>query len=273
MEQKSIEIVKENVLHEFLKFTGNANKLTPEETMYFISLAQTFNLNPLKREIHISVYGEGQFRQLSIVTGYEVYIKRAERTGKLDGWDVVTNGHGDDLTATITIHRKDRSRPFSHTVHYSEYVQKKKDGTVNKFWKEKPITMLKKVAISQGFRLCFCDELDGMPYTSDEMPIEEKEINSVSINQSTITQPKPELTKIEIDSGQKFLDTLKKSLLEATEEMDEKRIIEKSLPKWVELFDQKKISDEIYRNGNDRIAAALKYIESHKKPESVAENS
>jgi hypothetical protein len=30
--------------------------------------------------------------------------------------------------------------------------------------------MTKKVAISQAFRLCFSDELGGMPYTSDELP-------------------------------------------------------------------------------------------------------
>ncbi|MDR1325280.1 MAG: hypothetical protein LBK00_04505 [Treponema sp.] len=29
--------------------------------------------------------------------------------------------------------------------------------------------MLKKVAIGQGFRLCFSNELGGMPYTSDEL--------------------------------------------------------------------------------------------------------
>ena len=29
--------------------------------------------------------------------------------------------------------------------------------------------MIKKVAIAQGFRLCFSDELGGMPYTADEI--------------------------------------------------------------------------------------------------------
>ena len=36
-------------------------------------------------------------------------------------------------------------------------------------WKEKPITMIKKVAIAQGFRLCFPEELGGLPYTAEEI--------------------------------------------------------------------------------------------------------
>lgn len=37
--------------------------------------------------------------------------------------------------------------------------------------------MIKKVAIAQGFRLCFSDELGGMPYTADEINSEIEMIN------------------------------------------------------------------------------------------------
>lgn len=33
--------------------------------------------------------------------------------------------------------------------------------------------MIKKVAMAQGFRLCFSDELGGIPYTKEEMPEQE----------------------------------------------------------------------------------------------------
>jgi len=49
---------------------------------------------------------------------------------------------------------------------------KTKTGAVTKFW-EKANFMTKKVCISQAFRLCFSDELGGMPYTIDEMQPEE----------------------------------------------------------------------------------------------------
>jgi len=55
-------------------------------------------------------------------------------------------------------------------VYYNEYVQRTKEGRPTKFWADKPYTMIKKVAMAQGFRLCFSDELGGMPYTADELP-------------------------------------------------------------------------------------------------------
>jgi len=251
IQPKQVELVSDSILVDFLKFTGNAGKLTEQETKHFISLAKAFNLNPLKREIHISVYGEGQNRQLSIVTGYEVYIKRAERTGLLDGWDVTTEGAGENLLAVITIYRKDRSRPFTHEVHYSEYVQRKKDGSINKFWKEKPVTMLKKVAISQGFRLCFCDDLDGMPYTSDEMPqIEEREVNSVAGEPAAVI---PEQTE-EIDH--KKLNDLALRIKPMLENIEFEKL-EKLLVNWKKGFDEQKINEATYLKGKDTLDIVL----------------
>lgn len=156
---------KELISH--LDALGLTTKLSEGEKTTFLSIAKAFNLNPFKREIHISKYGEN----LSIITGYEVYIKRAERTGQLDGWNATTSGSvaTGDLKAIVTIYRKDRQHPFVWEALYEECVQKTRDGKVTKFW-EKAAFMTKKVAISQGFRLCFSDELAGMPYTADELP-------------------------------------------------------------------------------------------------------
>lgn len=148
-----------------LENLGLLKDLSVGEKNSYLQIAKAFNLNPFKREIHVSKYNG----QMSIITGYEVYIKRAERTGQLDGWSVVTEGEVPNLKAIVTIHRKDRQHPFVWEALYSEYVQKTREGAVTKFW-QKAHTMIKKVAISQGFRLCFSDELGGMPYTSDEMP-------------------------------------------------------------------------------------------------------
>jgi len=169
------EQVNDKVLIEYLDVMGLAPKLEEKEKLQFLSIAKTFGLNPFKREIFCAVYGEGQYKQFSIITGYEVYIKRAERSGNLDGWSATTSGSvaTGDLKATVTIYRKDRQHPFVWEAFYNECVQKTKAGVVTKFW-EKANFMTKKVAISQGFRLCFSDELGGMPYTSDEMPSQEE---------------------------------------------------------------------------------------------------
>ena len=156
-------------LTDYLNIAGVATKLSEKERMNFIEIAQAYCLNPFKREIYCVSYGYGDSKTTSIITGYEVYIKRAERTGKLDGWDLTIEGKMPDLKAIVTIYRNDWSRPFKHEVYFEEVVQRKKDGSINAMWAKMPKFMLRKVAIAQGFRLCFPDELGGMPYTADEI--------------------------------------------------------------------------------------------------------
>lgn len=171
---------------------GLTKDLTVGEKNSYLQIAKAFNLNPFKREIHVSKYNG----QMSIITGYETYIKRAERTGLLDGWSVVTTGsvEKNDLKAILTIYRKDRSHPFVWEAEYKEFVQviydkDTKERRPTKFW-QKGSMMIKKVAISQGFRLCFSDELGGMPYTADEMPDPKTE----DISHEVVSQP--ELVKV-----------------------------------------------------------------------------
>lgn len=192
---KTLTVVEQNAavsrekLLEFLKIAGVAPKLTEQEKVQFVEIAQAYHLNPFKREIYCNTYGEGQYRTTSIITGYEVYIKRAERTGQLNGWHVEVSGNVQDgsLKAVITIYRKDWDRPFTHEVYYEEVCQRKKDGKLNAIWGKMPRFMTKKVAIAQGFRLCFSDELGGMPYTADELPQEEKTAQDTASKPQAVT--------------------------------------------------------------------------------------
>jgi phage recombination protein Bet len=179
-----LAVVNDKQLIGYLDNLGLASKLSEKEKSTYLEIAKAFGLNPFKREIHVSKYGEN----LSIITGYEVYIKRAERSGQLDGWEATTSGSvaSGDLKATVTIWRKDRSKPFVWEAYYDECVQTtdewvdgKKTGNKRptSFW-QKARFMTKKVAISQAFRLCFSDELGGMPYTADEMPQQEETIDT-----------------------------------------------------------------------------------------------
>lgn len=179
---KEIEIANNNTsvpiekIRSYLEAMNLASNLTKAEANQFIEIASAYGLNPFKREIYASKYGSN----FSIIVGFETYLKRAERSGKLAGWSVETSGNIDwnnimnsGLCATITIYRKDWNYPFIHSVYFCEYVQRKSDGTPNKFWREKPYTMIKKVAMAQGFRLCFSDENGGLPYTSEEISNEQ----------------------------------------------------------------------------------------------------
>jgi phage recombination protein Bet len=138
----------------------------------FIRVAVEFQLNPYKREIYCFAYGTGEYQEFTIIVGYEVYIKRAERTKKLDGWKAWIEDEGENLKAKLEIYRKDWQHPFTHEVYWKEAVQKKRDGTTRSFWMRMPKFQLKKVAISQGFRLCFPDELGGLPYEGAEVGVE-----------------------------------------------------------------------------------------------------
>jgi len=196
-EQQKTEIIQPvtmETITEYLDSTGLTKQLLPKEKSMFVNMAQMYGLNPFKREIYCNVYGSGDYRQCSIVTGYEVYLKRAERTGKMNGWECEAKGSGDSLEATVTIYRKDWEHPFKHTVYYKECVQKNKSGNPNAIWAKMPSFMTKKVAMAQAFRLCFPDEFGGMPYTNDEIGNEDETEKIKSANSETKTTNQETIT-------------------------------------------------------------------------------
>lgn len=179
IEKEEKEVME--VANEFLKLTPSDKQLTALEKNQFLQLCKAFRLNPYKREIYAIVYGNGVYRTCSIVIGYEVFLKRAYQSRFLDGWKVWVEGeiNKDDVTKStmkgcIEINRKDWTRPFYHEVLFSEYVGLKYNSTtskkeINSMWLSKPVTMIKKVVIGQGFRFCFPEELEGIPYFEEEL--------------------------------------------------------------------------------------------------------
>lgn len=158
------EIISKEKIIDYLQAFGFVNSLSKNECSQFTEIAVAYQLNPFKREIYCIPYNGKEGKKLSIITGYEVYLKRAERLNNLDGWKCWVEGEGPKMVAKIMIYRKDWTRPFEHEVEFSEYNQN------NRMWNSKPKTMIKKVCTAQGFRLCFPDEMGGMPYTSEELP-------------------------------------------------------------------------------------------------------
>lgn len=147
----------EKAAAEWLRATGT--KLTDAQTSLFIGTCKAYRLNPIKKEIYAVAYGD----KFNIIVGYETYIKRAETSGLLKGWRSWIEGEGAQMKAVVEIKRADWDEPFRHEVYLSEY------NSGNGLWKTKPKTMLKKVAVAQGFRLCFPCENGGLPYDSSEI--------------------------------------------------------------------------------------------------------
>ena len=143
-------------------------KLTDAERTQFVALCITQGLNPIKREVYAVKYGN----TFNILTGYEVYLKRAEQSEQWNGYktDVQRRTNPftdeDEMVAICAVSRKDMEHPIIEEVWYSEYKQ---DTAI---WKSKPITMLRKCAIATAFRRAFPTAFIGMPYTTDEMPSE-----------------------------------------------------------------------------------------------------
>jgi len=154
--------VTQKLLMDYLKQT-NSN-LQPNEMNQFVAIATTFNLNPWKREVYAIAYGQGNNRKLSIIVGYEVYLRRAEEFPQYDGYETKFNGTGADMSCTCIVYRKDRNHPIGSTVFLREYSQN------NQMWNTKPHVMLEKVAIATAMRRAFPSVFNGMPYTADELP-------------------------------------------------------------------------------------------------------
>ena len=127
-----------------------------------IALSKHLGLDPTKREVHFIPF-KGS---LQLVVSYTEYIKRAERSGKLNGWDVSVGKDEVGTYAETTIYRKDWEHPLKWKVYLSEV---RKD---TQSWKSMPIFMLKKVCIAQAFRLAFPEETNELPYEESELPIE-----------------------------------------------------------------------------------------------------
>lgn len=187
--------------------TSMGMKLSENHKKQFIDICSAFGLNPIKKEVYGVPYGD----KFSIIVGYESYIKRAERSERLNGWKVEIVGSGDNMKAVITINRKDWDSPFVHEVYFEEY------NTNQNLWKSKPRTMLKKVAIAQGFRMCFSEELGGMPYTADELPEEMSNPTPIEkdITPSTSSEKTP---KTSTKSAQKFTKLQSETLKQLVQE-------------------------------------------------------
>lgn len=228
--------VTQDLLLDYLKTMNNG--LNERQTKQFLAVAGTYGLNPWKREVYAVTFKTKNGVEMSIVTGYETYIKRAEANPNYDGYDIEFKGgferknitkQGDygpytvselvpngDVSCICTVYRKDRSHPIREEVFFDEYDQK------NSMWKSKPRTMLKKVAIVSAFRKAFPFDFGGMPYTNDELPehmtgadkLEQQGFTEVPQDaqpQASAPQPQlPKAAKKEIDEETKqFMEGMK----------------------------------------------------------------
>jgi len=153
-------IVKQDNVVELVKVLfPHLQGVSDIEIRKAVALAKHLGLDPTKKEVHFIPF-KGS---LQLVVSYTEYIKRAERSGKLNGWDVAVGKDEVGTYAETTIYRKDWEHPLKWKVYLSEV---RKDTPS---WKSMPIFMLKKVCIAQAFRLAFPEETNELPYEESEL--------------------------------------------------------------------------------------------------------
>jgi len=150
-----------------------APTLSTAEFKYFIKLGKSTGLNPFLREIWCIKYtsnlpaqifiGRDGYRKAAVLHNlYDYHI--VESVYSNDDFSVANgeinhkfsiSNRGNLLGAYCIVKTKNSTKPTYVLVDVNEY------NTTKSVWKDKPSTMIKKVAEAQGLRLAFPDILGG----------------------------------------------------------------------------------------------------------------
>lgn len=155
------------------KYISTDERVTDKEVFLFLKLCQAQKLNPFVKEAYLIKYGS---ETAQMVVGKETFLKRAEASKDFDGFDITDKGKIPEYSVTCKIYRKNLEHPITVTVDYTEYVGTTKTGNINRMWKIKPKTMLRKVALMQGLREAFPTALGGL-YEESELQQQVKPID------------------------------------------------------------------------------------------------
>lgn len=183
---EKIEITAETVRNYLVSGGGN---VTNQEVGLFLELCKGQKLNPFLREAYLVKYGN---QAATMITGKDAFMKRADSNENYGGIkagiiviDIKGNlaeregtfymkNKGEELVGGwAKVYFKDNREPLYNSVSIDEYIGRKKDGSVNSMWKDKPATMIKKVATVQALREAFPNTLSQL-YTEEEMNIQDE---------------------------------------------------------------------------------------------------
>ncbi len=158
-----------------------AKGTTDDEFLLFLYTCKRTGLDPFVKQIYAIKRwdSENNSYTMGIQVGIDGMRLIARRTNELAGiddakHDIDPNKTWHPATATVTVYRmQDGERiPYTHTVRWSEYVQKKKNGEPTRMWSKEgmPFNQLSKCAEAGALRKGFPNDLSGLT-TADESPI------------------------------------------------------------------------------------------------------
>lgn len=162
--------------------TNGNGSVTDQEVAMFINLCKYQKLNPLVKDAYLIKYGN---QPATIITSKDAIMKRAMHNPRYAGHQAgiivqKQNGELEYRTGAFKLqgekliggwartYVEGYQVPIESAVAFEEYVGRKKDGSPNTMWTEKPGVMIRKVALVTSLREAFPDELQGM-YASEEV--------------------------------------------------------------------------------------------------------
>lgn len=175
---------------------GNAN-ITDREVFTFIELCKAHRLNPFIKEAYLVKYGSNP---ATIITGKDVFIKRAARNEKCCGFKAGVavrtpeGGYleregsmvlpGESILGGWSEVYMEGKQPYRSTVSFAEYNAPDKYGKNG--WSKMPGTMIRKVALVNALRDAMPEDFNGL-YGVEEM---------AQANQPRGVQPEPEAAEV-----------------------------------------------------------------------------
>jgi phage recombination protein Bet len=193
------------------KYLVNGNgAVTDQEVMMFLGLCRFQKLNPFLREAYLIKYGNSQ--PATIVVGKEAFLKRAQHIAQCEGFKagiicycpetgetIFTEGFkrpGCDIVGGwAEVFKAGWIHPVHVEVSYEEYVGRKADGSITAMWKNKPATMIRKVALVQALREAFPDAFGGM-YSQEEInSIDSAKLDTTPVEIQTAPEPQTKSRK------------------------------------------------------------------------------
>lgn len=171
------------------------------ELASFLSVAKATGLDPMRRQVFAVSRWDDKLKRERWTTQASIdgFRAVAEATGRYEGqlgpfwcgedgqWLDVWLKKAPPSASKVGVIRAGFKEPLYRVALFSEYAQRKKDGTLTKFWIEKPALMLAKCAEALALRSAFPQSLSGV-YSDDEIP-KEVEVQSEVTPIAAATSP------------------------------------------------------------------------------------
>lgn len=190
---KETVILSPQYIKQYL--SGGNQNVTDAEAVMFLNLCRYQHLNPFLREAYLIKYGNAP---ATMVVGKDTFVKRARANKDFEGFQagLLVQDKDGNLVEREGSFRMPNDRllggwarvfikgmhiPYYTAVEWGEYAGKDKDGNLNKMWREKGATMIRKVALAQALREAFPDDLGGL-YEPEEINSIDKELDDTPID-------------------------------------------------------------------------------------------